>query len=54
MSDDTGGPAGGPAAGHDDDTAAHDRRYKLFAIGLAVVVLAFAAISITVVAMTST
>lgn len=50
MSDDTGGPA----AVNDDDTAAHDRRYKLFAIGLAVVVLAFAAISITVVAMTST
>jgi hypothetical protein len=50
MNDDTSGPA----AGNDDDTAAHDRRYKLFAIGLAVVVLAFAAISITVVAMTST
>jgi hypothetical protein len=50
MNDDTGGPA----AGHDDDMAAHDRRYKLFAIGLAVVVLAFAAISITVVVMTST
>jgi hypothetical protein len=40
---------------HDDDEpAVHDRRYKLFAIGLAVVVLAFAAISITVVVMTST
>jgi hypothetical protein len=50
MSDDPGGAAAPP----DDDTAAHDRRYKLFAIGLAVVVLAFAAISITVVVMTST
>jgi hypothetical protein len=50
MSDHTGG-AGWPP---DDDHAAHDRRYKLFAIGLAVVVLAFAAISITVVVMTST
>ena len=29
--------------------ARHDRRYILFAIGLAIVVLAFAAISITVV-----
>jgi hypothetical protein len=38
----------------DEDRAAHDRRYRLFAIGLAVVVLAFAAISITVVVMTST
>ncbi len=38
----------------DEDHAAHDRRYRLFAIGLAVVVLAFAAISITVVVMTST
>jgi hypothetical protein len=38
----------------DEDRAAHDRRYKLFAVGLAVVVLAFAAISITVVVMTST
>jgi hypothetical protein len=41
------------AALPDDDHAVHDRRYKLFAIGLAVVVLAFAAISITVVVMTS-
>ena len=38
---------------HDDDHGAHDRRYRLFAIGLAVVVLAFAAISITVVVMTA-
>lgn len=40
---------------HDgDERAVHDRRYKLFAVGLAVVVLAFAAISITVVVMAST
>jgi hypothetical protein len=40
---------------HDDDEhPVHDRRYKLFAVGLAVVVLAFAAISITVVVMTAT
>jgi hypothetical protein len=39
---------------HDDvDQGTHDRRYRLFAIGLAVVVLAFAAISITVVVMTA-
>jgi hypothetical protein len=38
---------------HDDDQGVHDRRYRLFAIGLAVVVLAFAAISITVVVMTA-
>ena len=41
---------------HDDedtDHRAHDRRYRLFAIGLAVVVLVFAAISITVVVMTA-
>ena len=38
----------------DEDQAAHDRRYKLVAIGLAVVVLAFAAISIAVVVLTST
>jgi hypothetical protein len=50
MSDDPGGAAAPP----EDDTAAHDRRYKLFAIGLAVVVLAFAAISIAVVVTTST
>ena len=31
----------------------HDRRYRLFAIGLALVVLAFAAISITVVISTT-
>jgi hypothetical protein len=40
---------------HDhDQQAVHDRRYKLFAVGLAVVVLAFAAISIAVVVMAST
>ncbi len=50
MSDDTDRATSPP----DDDHAVHDRRYKLFAIGLAVVVLAFAAISITVVVMTST
>ena len=50
MSHDTGGD---PSLA-DDDHAVHDRRYKLFAVGLAVVVLAFAAISITVVVMTST
>ena len=50
MSDDDAGAAPLP----DEDRAAHDRRYKLFAVGLAVVVLAFAAISITVVVMTST
>lgn len=49
MREDIGGAASPP----DDDHAVHDRRYKLFAIGLAVVVLAFAAISITVVVMTS-
>ena len=41
---------------HDDEHAdhgVHDRRYRLFAIGLAVVVLVFAAISITVVVMTA-
>lgn len=38
---------------HDDDQGDHDRRYRLFAIGLALVVLAFAAISITVVVMTA-
>jgi hypothetical protein len=37
-----------------DDDATHDRRYRLFAIGLALVVLAFAAISIAVVVLTST
>ncbi len=31
----------------------HDRRYMMFAIGLALVVLAFAAISITVVVSTT-
>ncbi len=50
MSDDTDGQAAAP----DEDQAAHDRRYKLFAVGLAVVVLAFAAISIAVVVMAST
>ena len=50
MSDDDAGAAPMP----DEDHAVHDRRYKLVAIGLAVVVLAFAAISITVVVMTST
>jgi hypothetical protein len=50
MNDDNGGAEPLP----DDDQAAHDRRYKLFAVGLAVVVLAFAAISITVVVMTAT
>ena len=50
MSDDDAGTA--PLS--DEDRAAHDRRYKLFAVGLALVVLAFAAISITVVVMTST
>ncbi len=35
-------------------TADHDRRYKLFAVGLALVVLAFAALSIAVVVLTST
>lgn len=42
---------------HDDeddiDNGTHDRRYRLFAIGLAVVVLLFATISITVVVMTA-
>lgn len=33
----------------DADHGVHDRRYRLFAIGLAVVVLAFAAISVMVV-----
>jgi hypothetical protein len=33
--------------------AQHDRRYRLFAVALALVVLAFAAISITVVITTS-
>lgn len=50
MREDTGGAA----SPYDEDRAVHDRRYKLFAIGLAVVVLAFAAISITVVVMTAT
>lgn len=50
MSHDIGGDSSLP----DDDRAVHDRRYKLFAIGLAIVVLAFAALSITVVVMTST
>jgi hypothetical protein len=49
MSDDTGGPA----SPSDDDQAAHDRRYTLVAIGLAVVVLAFAALSIAVVVLAS-
>lgn len=35
------------------DHGVHDRRYRLFAIGLALVVLAFAAISITVVVLTA-
>jgi hypothetical protein len=48
MSDPEGGDT------HDaDDRAVHDRRYKLFAVGLALVVLVFAAISITVVVMTA-
>ena len=41
---------------HDDDEVDqgdHDRRYRVFAIGLAVVVLVFAAISIAVVVMTA-
>ena len=40
---------------HEDDAdhGTHDRRYRLFAVGLALVVLAFAAISITVVVSTS-
>lgn len=38
---------------HDEDHAAHDRRYRWFAVGLALVVLAFAAISITVVITTA-
>jgi hypothetical protein len=50
MSDDTGGAA----SPDDEDHAVHDRRYKLFAVGLAVVVLAFAAISIAVVVVAST
>lgn len=49
MSDDNGGAAAPP----DVDHASHDRRYKLFAIGLAVVVLAFSAISIAVVVLAS-
>ena len=36
MREDTGDGAAPP----DDDHAVHDRRYKLFAIGLAVIVLA--------------
>lgn len=42
-----------PADEEDVDHGVHDRRYRLFAIGLAVVVLAFAAISITVVVLTA-
>lgn len=42
-----------PSPDDDIDHGAHDRRYRLFAVALAVVVLAFAAISITVVVMTS-
>jgi hypothetical protein len=40
---------------YDDDAphSVHGRRYRLFAIGLAIVVLTFAAISIAVVASTS-
>jgi hypothetical protein len=37
----------------DEHRALHDRRYVLFAVGLALVVLAFAAISITVVVTSS-
>jgi hypothetical protein len=50
MGDDTGGRSAAP----DDDQAAHDRRYRWLAAGLAVVVLAFAAISIAVVVLAST
>lgn len=42
-----------PAHDEDADPGTHDRRYRLFAVGLALVVLAFAAISIAVVVMTS-
>lgn len=38
---------------HSDDARAHDRRYKVFAVVFAAVVLAFAAISIAVVVSTS-
>jgi heme exporter protein D len=36
----------------DKDQASHDHRYVWFAVGLALVVLAFAAVSITVVVST--
>ena len=49
MSDDIRGEAPSP----DDDHAVHDRRYQLVAAGLALVVLAFAAISIAVVVLAS-
>ena len=40
--------------GHDDvDRTRHDRHYRVFAVVLALVVLAFAAISITVVVLTA-
>ena len=45
-------PTHGPAD-EGDERRRHDRRYMVFAIVLAVVVLAFAAISITVVARTT-
>jgi hypothetical protein len=50
MSAGTGGESSPP----DDEQRVHDRRYVLVAIGLAVVVLAFAAISIAVVVLAST
>ena len=42
-----------PPSDETPDAHVHDRRYKLFAIGLAAIVLAFAAISITVVVLTA-
>lgn len=42
-----------PSPHEDEDRAAHDRRYKIFALALAVVILSFAAISITVVITTA-
>lgn len=42
-----------PSPDDDGSPVDHDRRYRLFAVGLALVVLAFAAISITVVIMGS-
>jgi hypothetical protein len=42
-----------PRNSHDDDHHRHNRRYIVFAVVLALVVLTFAAVSITVVANTT-